>query len=87
MEKRELYIELRRKLDNINELVAEAQKFASENKLLMGQPRGNPAMWETLPDAKVNGDWPRREITDADYDDENDRDIAYDRWIGSEVCW
>ena len=73
----EAYVELRKQLDNINAAVSEAQSFAREHKLAMGQPRTKPTTFDVVNPATDRPD-------SYDIDDGFDR---WDAWIGSAVCW
>ena len=80
MEKQEAYIELRRKLDEINESITEAHKFANKHNLAMGQPRSNPEVFEAIdPSLGI--------FIDKWGDEHEPESYMVERWIGSEVCW
>lgn len=70
------YAELRRKLDAINELVIDAEAFAREHGLVMGNERYSTSLHTTVEHDEIPSDatagW---EPSDAD-----------ERWIGSASC-
>lgn len=73
----EAYIELRTRLDTINETITEAEKFARDHNLAMGQSRYNVGTFETV-------------LTDEDgmaTDEDGNLVDPYEDWISSQVCW
>jgi hypothetical protein len=96
MTQQEAYAELRRRIDEINQMEVELKAFAKEHNLSMGRSKSRPFPLETVDPDYVEPERPKRpgpgaseEELDAYYEaiDRLDNRPSPDDWLHSSVCW
>jgi hypothetical protein len=88
MTKKEAYQHLAAEIKTINDLIHEANKFASANGLTMGTLRTSPGYWEAGKPKEVLEE--ERKAAEEEYETSEYYDSDYegaDGWISSQVCW